>query len=105
MSRVFLAVLCLAATAAVAQAQTTWFRFEDPDKGFTAEFSGTPSVKHATTKGADGSDVITTTYDLQRETYELTIADTDLARFHADPGHAIDVGVTGTKKLLANVLS
>src|SRR5258707_8044903 len=105
MYRLTAIVLCLAATAGLARADDAWLTFTDPGGGFRAELQGSPSVDHSTSKAADGSDVITTTFDVGHVGYELTLADTDMSRLQVEPGRALDGGVSGIKGMLVTVQS
>ena len=105
MNRPMFALLCVVAVSGMARADESWLTFSDPGGGFHVDLPGTPSVDHATSKAGDGSDVITTTYDVGRTGYELTLADTDMARFQVESGAALDGGVSGVKGTLVTIVS
>ena len=105
MRRLFAALpLLLLATAAFADAN--WLVFPDPDGAFSVDMPGTPTVRHESVKGQNGTPVLMLEYTVDRGSNAVMVIVSDLSGITLpDTGTVVDNAIGGIKKEAVSVQS
>jgi hypothetical protein len=95
--RTLILALSLALFAGAVSAADAWRPFDDPNSKFATQVPATPTTSQQSTTAADGSLIVTTTYEIDLGNIYLAISDSDFTKTSIDPGRAIDGAVNGVK--------